>query len=172
MKSAKVLLNISVVIAFLYGALYIFSLVFIPIGIYCFIAGKRFSYKAEHMNDLYAIDNKILKNYTIFVCFACFPLGLLAIIPYYLIVSNRVKVSGFKVSSEYEDAKVEEVKAEKEEIEIADSEPKKETAQETVETEEEKIEKFKKLQNFKDKGIITEDELEMAREQLFGKKED
>ena len=38
-------------------------------------------------------------------------------------------------------------------------------------TDEEKQAKFKKLQNFRDKGIITEEELELAREQLFGKKQ-
>ena len=174
MKCAKVFLNVSAVIAFIYGALYIFSLVFIPVGIYCFIAGKRFSYKAEHMFDMYSVNNKVLKNYTIFVCIACFPLGLLAIIPYYLIVSNRVKVSGFKVSSSEDDTKVETIKEEQsannEDVEIKLEE--KNTETETVETEEEKMEKFKKLQNFRDKGIITEEELEMAREQLFGKKED
>jgi len=170
MKCAKVFLNISAFVAFIYGALYIFSLVFIPIGIYCFIAGKRFSYRAEHMFDMYSVDNNVLKNYTIFVCFACFPFGLLALIPYYLIVSNRVKISGFKVSSDDNNITVETVNeepSEKNKVEEVVEEVKQ-----TEETEEEKLEKFKKLQNFKEKGIITEEELEMAREQLFGKKED
>ena len=170
MKCAKVFLNISAVVAFIYGALYIFSLVFIPIGIYCFIAGKRFSYRAEHMFDMYSVDNNVLKNYTIFVCFACFPLGLLALIPYYLIVSNRVKISGFKVSSDDNNITVETVNEEP--SEKSKTEEVVEEVKQTEETEEEKLEKFKKLQNFKEKGIITEEELEMAREQLFGKKED
>lgn len=178
MKTTKILLNIMSVICFIYGAFYLFSLVFIPIAVYCFLAGKRFSYKAEHLYDTFTVTNETLKNYTIFVCIVCFPLGLLALIPYYLIVSNNVKISGFKVSSgddvETQEVKVEDVKVEpvdqKEEVKTeVEKQPKE--VKESVETEEEKLEKFKKLQNFKDKGIITEEELEMAREQLFGKKD-
>ena len=64
--------------------------------------------------------------------------------------------------------KVEDVKGQDNET----SETVTEVKVENPETEEEKQEKFKKLQNFKEKGLITDDELEMAREQLFGKKED
>lgn len=175
MKTTKILLNIMSVICFIYGAFYLFSLVFIPVAVYCFLAGKRFSYKAEHLYDTFTVTNQTLKNYTIFVCIACFPLGLLALIPYYLIVSNNVKISGFKVSSnddvagqEVNDVKQESVKQEEVKTEV---EKQPEEVKEPVETEEEKLEKFKKLENFKEKGIITEEELEMAREQLFGKKD-
>lgn len=182
MKSAKVLFNISAVICFLYGALYVFSLVFIPLGVYCFIASKRFAYKADHLFDMYAIDDRVLKNYVIFASIACFPLGCLSIIPYYLLVSNKIKIKGFNVvtnESEQEEqvaeVKVEEVKEEKmqETKEEIKEEPKVETqeTEKVEETEAEKLEKFKKLENFKEKGIISEEELEMAREQLFGKKE-
>ena len=176
MKTTKILLNIMSVICFIYGAFYLFSLVFIPVAVYCFLAGKRFSYKAEHLYDTFTVTNQTLKNYTIFVCIACFPLGLLALIPYYLIVSNNVKISGFKVSSnddgasqevDVQDVKQESVKQEEVKTEV---EKQPEEVKESVETEEEKLEKFKKLENFKEKGIITEEELEMAREQLFGKK--
>jgi len=179
MKSAKVLFNISAVICFLYGALYVFSLVFIPLGVYCFIASKRFAYKADHLFDMYAIDDRVLKNYVIFASIACFPLGCLSIIPYYLLVSNKIKIKGFNVvtnESEQEE-QVAEVKVEEENTQETKEEIKEEPKVETQETEKveeteaEKLEKFKKLENFKEKGIISEEELEMAREQLFGKKE-
>ena len=54
MKASKVLLNIMSVVCYVYGALYLFSLVFIPVGVYCFIAARRFSYKAEHIFDMYS----------------------------------------------------------------------------------------------------------------------
>ncbi len=169
MKATKILLNIMSVICFIYGAFYLFSLVFIPIGVYCFLAGKRFSYKAEHLYDTFTVTNQILKNYTIFVCIACFPLGLLAIIPCYMILTNNVKVSEFKVTSNYteekEEQKTEDIKPSES---VTVEEPVVEKS--ALETEEEKQEKFKKLQNFRDKGIITQDELDMAEEQLFGKK--
>ena len=176
MKTTKCLFNIVSVICFVYGIVYFFSLVFIPVGVYCFIAAKRFSYKAEHMFDLYTVNNDIIKNYTIFVCFACFPLGLLAIVPYLMLTSNRVKIEGFKIQVDpvvTVEEKEENKESKKEEFEEEKKETKPvqfEETPEVVETEEEKQEKFKKLQNFRDKGIITEEELEMAREQLFGEK--
>lgn len=158
MKTLKVFFNIMSVICFIYGIAYIFTLVFIPIGIYCFISAKRFSYKAEHLFDTFALSNKDLRNHVIFVSIACFPLGLLSIIPYYLLTSNKIKVSELKLQDKtVEVAETKDLKSSDEETKV-----------ETVETEEEKLEKFKKLQNFKEKGIITDEELEMARVQLFG----
>lgn len=178
MKSAKVLFNISAIVCFLYGALYVFSLVFIPLGVYCFIASKRFAYKADHLFDMYAINDKVLKNYVIFASIACFPLGCLSIIPYYLLVSNKIKIKEFNVvtnESEQEEqvaeVKVEEVKEENTQEIKEESKVEIQETEKVEETEAEKLEKFKKLENFKEKGIISEEELEMAREQLFGKKE-
>lgn len=161
MKIARVLYKLSAIICYIYAVLYCFTLVFLPIGFYCFIAGKRFAFKADNLFENLKIPDSVLKNYTIFVSVFCFPLGLIAIIPYFIIVSNNVKVSNLKVSTE------EQKNEEPEEKEIKDVPEVKE--QVVQETEEEKLEKFKKLQNFRDKGIITEEELELAKEQLFGK---
>ena len=183
MKTTKVLLNIVAFVCFLYGALYLFTLVFIPIGVYCLLAAKRFAFKAEHLYDTYTVSNQTLKNFTIFVSIACFPLGLLAVIQCYLLVSNKIKISEFKVSSsdydevnriESDDVAETIVEEKKEEVKTESKTEKVENKEEPVqevETEEEKQEKFNKLLNFKEKGIITEEELEMAREQLFGKKQ-
>ena len=177
MKLTKVLLNVSAFICFIFGAVYLFTLVFIPIGIYCFIAAKKFAYRADHMFETYAVSNQVLKNYTIFACIACFPLGLLAIVPYLMLTGNKVKISGFNVvSSDEKDVKkqeniakiVEESASEQpEKFEQPEPEKVEETA---IESEEEKLEKLKKLENFKEKGIITEQEFEMAKEQLNLKK--
>lgn len=171
MKVTKVLLNIMSVVGFIYGALYCFSLVFIPVGVYCFIAARRFSYKAEHLFDDYAVTNKTIKRFTIFVCIACFPFGLLAIIPCYKLLTNNIEIKGFNYTDTRDVAPENEVKIETivEEKPESSKEEEKETSQE--ETEEEKLEKFEKLKNFNKKGIITDDELEMARKQLFGDKE-
>lgn len=167
MKTSKVFLNISSVVCFVYGSIYIFSLVFIPLGIYCFIAGRRFSYKAEHIDDFYTFKNEIFKRYVIFVSIACFPLGMLSIIPYCLLTGNNVKVSGLKIQ-ETEPV----VKEEKDDTAKENNEENAEPVEEKIETEAEKQEKYKKLQKFKEKGIITEEELEQAREQLFGDKKE
>ena len=172
MKSTKVLLNVMSVVGFIYGALYCFSMVFIPVGIYCFIAARRFSYKAEHLFDDYAVTNKTIKNFTIFVCIACFPFGLLAIIPCYNLLTKNIKIKGFNYTDTRDVAPETEVKIE---TIVEENQDKKEEMKEepqVEETEEEKKEKFEKLKNFNKKGIITDDELEMARKQLFGDKED
>lgn len=168
MKTSKILLNISAVVCFIFFALYTFSLVFIPIGIYCYIAGKRFAYKAEHLEDTMFITKQTFRNYVIFVSIFCFPFGLLSVIPYILLVSNRVKVSN--VEAPKPEVKVETVETVEEESKEQVSD--KQTQTEVKETEAEKRAKFEKLKNFKEKGLITEEELEQAREQLFGKKED
>lgn len=186
MKGSKILLNIMSVICFIYGALYVFTLVFIPIGIYCFIAGKRFSFKAEHLDDKIFLSDYNFKCYVIFVSIACFPLGLLSIIPYIILTSNNVKISnhsntGFKgketnVENSTQVGDSDEVKNESLNDDAINIEKDAEVvekvkAQKDDEmSEEEKQAKFKKLQNFRDKGIITDEELELAREQLFGKK--
>lgn len=154
MKASKILLNICSFACFVYFALYLFSLVFIPVGIYCFLAGKLFCYKADHPEDDMKISKTKFKAYVIFASIACFPFGLLSIIPYYFLASNKIRVSGVSESQ-------------------PQSEPQPEPVAEVVtptveETEAEKMEKFKKLQSFKEKGLITEEELEQAREQLFG----
>ena len=105
MKASKVLFNISAVVCFICGALYIFSLVFIPVGVYCFIASKRFAFKAEHLYEDFAVSNQVLKNWVIFASIACFPLGLISIIPYWLITSNNVKVESFNIKISEDDSK-------------------------------------------------------------------
>jgi len=169
MNKSKVLLNITSFVCFVFFALYIFTLVFIPIGIYCYIAGKNFAYKAEHLDDKMKMSDHQFKAYTIFVSIFCFPLGLLAILPYKFLTSNNVVVTDLKYVNTEEESKVEEVKTV--ETSTTNSEVVESPVEEKAETEEEKIEKFRKLENFKEKGFITEEELEQAREQIFGKKE-
>lgn len=170
MKKNKVLLNILSVICFIYGALYVFSLVFIPIGIYCFSAGKKFSYKADHLLDNFSVDKKIMKGYTILVSIACFPFGLLSIITYLGIYGNNVKIETTDfIKANSEDIKSEQSKNTESEKSKVDSQNENDKSQ-TEETESEKLEKLEKLRNFRDKNIITEEEYEMARDQILGKK--
>lgn len=166
MNYSKILLNITSVFCFIFFALYTFTLIFIPIGIYCFLAGKRFAFKAENLDDTLRFSNKEFRNYVIFVSIFCFPFGLLSIIPYKKLALNNVSVSSVdSYSTDYtvtsdglSDANQNDEKFET-------------VAENDVQTDAEKIEKFKKLQNFKEKGLITEEELEQAREQLFGKQD-
>ncbi len=176
MKKTRVVLDILSVISFVFGALYCFTLVFIPVGVYCFSAGKLFSSKADHLLDNYSTDKKTMVRYFIFIAIVCFPLGLLSILAHAFLYGNNVKVDNFnyvKITTVEPEEKEEtkdnsDEKQESKEEQTAE-EPAKE---EQTETEEEKLEKLAKLENFKEKGIITEEEFEMAREQMFGKKDE
>ena len=130
------------------------------------IFSELFSTKAEHVLDNYSADQKTMKGYFIFTAIACFPLGLLSILAYYFLYGNNVKVDNFnyvKITTVEKEEKEPEVKPESENIPEEKSE---ESASE--ETEAEKLEKLEKLKNFKEKGIISDEEFEMAREQMFG----
>lgn len=173
MKKNKVLLNIVSVFCFIYGALYTFSLVFIPVGIYCFIAGKKFSYKADHLLDNYSVDKKVMKAYTIFASIACFPFGLLSIIAYFSVYGNNITIENTETKPEADFKNVEtdetETKKAEEDLTEAKAESKeKMSGNEGFDEVAEKINKLEKLKNFRDKNIITEEEFEMAKNQLFG----
>lgn len=169
MKSTKTLLNLTTFFCFVYFVIYLFSIVFIPIAVYCFSAGKLFDYKANNLDDTMVVSNKQFYRYVIFVSIFCFPFGLLSIIAYKQLTSNNVMVSSVNTDntengiSEATKTTIMEVYVEETKDEQKVEEPVKE------ETMEEKMEKFKKLQRFKENGFITEEELEQAREQLFGK---
>lgn len=178
MKGTKFVLNFLSVICFIYGSLYIFTLVFIPIAVYCFIAGKNFSRKAENLNDTFTFSNKAFKGYTIFVSIFCFPFGLLAIIPYVKLVSNNVKVNDVEtLKVEFDDGESAEATsngaAQNDSYKVADDADKKESkvANSQNLSESEKREQYEKLVNFNKKGLITDEELKQAKEQLFGEDE-
>ncbi len=174
MKSSKVLLNISAFFCYIYFALYIFTLVFIPIGVYCFLAGKCFAAKADNLEDIFKIKNETFRNYAIFASIFCFPFGLLSLIPYFILTSNHVKISNSdsaKIDKIDNEDKTFAKEENPDEQQTKDAEFEK-TQTESSESEADKLEKLKKLENFRDKGLITDDELEQAREQMFGKKHD
>lgn len=170
MRTSKVMLNILSVVCFIYGALYIFSLVFIPIGIYCFLAGRRFSYKAEHPDDTNYMSNKIFRNYVIFVSIFCLPFGLLSIIPYIYFTGHNIKITNSETEvapDSTEQYTVSSVESKTEEGDGKDEVVKVDAYVPT--TESEKQEKFETLKRFHEKGIITDDEFEMAKQELYGK---
>ena len=165
MKLNKVLLNISAFFCFIIGAIYIFSLVFIPVGVYCFIAGRIFSKKADHLLDDFQVEKKTMLAYSIFSSIACFPIGLLSLIAYFRLYGNNVKVQQgefIKINT------IEEVDV-KDVVEELKTEDAKETEETSEYTEEEKMEKIEKLRKFKEKNIISEEEFEMAKEQIYKK---
>jgi len=169
MKFNKFILNLTSVFCFIYGALYCFTLVFIPVGIYCFIAGKLFSYKADHLLDNVTLNKKNMLGYTIFVSIACFPFGLLIIIAYFKLYGNNVKVENFEYQKVESESNPGELK--KDETEDANKESEKVDNVTPEETEEEKLEKLEKLKKFREKNIISEEEFEMAKQQMFDKKD-
>lgn len=176
MRGTKFVLNLLSVVCFIYGALYVFSLVFIPIGIYCFIAGKRFSRRAANLDDNIKFPDNIFRNYVIFVSICCFPFGLLSIIPFISLTGNNVKVHTVKSTKlEYYDDDYYSTGSDNASNggrPNAYDRPKEDLDDGDVEFSlEEKQEQYEKLVAFNKKGLITDAELEQAREQLFGSKD-
>lgn len=152
MKKNYIIFNILTVVAYFYGVLLCATLVLLPLGVYAVISAHRYSEFADFTAGQVVQNKKRMQNWIIFGCVLYFPIGLIGL------MCLNVKP---------EDVTVEEPKQEAEQP----TEP--QTEQPTVEVEihnptttAEKEEKLEKLLRFKEKGLITEEEFEQAKQQL------
>lgn len=143
------------VLGYIIGIAYCFTLIFIPIAVYCFIGAKRYIEWANLTDSQLAQYKSNLTNWAIFFSIVGFPIGLFSIAPAVL-VSNNVTITNV-------------------------SEPTNETAngETVVHTEEKKEEKdevvdslktIEKLDSLKKEGLITEEEYERAKKDVLEKK--
>ena len=137
------------IINFLAGLSLVVTLIFIPLAIYCFVCAKRYKEFAGYSDgQLSAIKDRV-KVWTIFSCIVCFPIGVLALIPYFAIGDNGIKIT---TVGQEDSAKTEECqdfgKMECSEID----------------------EKIQKLTEFKNEGIISDEEYERAVKELESKR--
>lgn len=156
-------LNLIGVICYFMGISCITTLILIPFGIYCFIGGsKYFAWANMTDTELYNYKNS-LRNWAIYVSIIAFPIGLVSLIPVVKIGNNPVVTD---VKTEQKDqAKQEESLNKAEEMGIKAEENQEPTA--THETEvTSKEETIKKLEKFKNDGLITESEFKKAVAEL------
>ena len=134
------------IINYLSGIAYAFTLILLPLGIYCFICAKRNNDWAKLSDAQLPAIKEQVKNWAIFSSIVNFPVGLISIIPLYQIGDNGIKITTVGEENELE----------KEEPQETDNANQGEMANTEID------EKIKKLTDFKNEGIISEEEYNKA----------
>ena len=160
-NKSSVWFTLNSIINYLSGVAYCFTLILIPLGIYCFICASRNNAFAKLSDAQLPAIKPQVQNWAIFSSIVNFPIGLISIIPLFIIGDNGIKVTTV------EENKKEETK-ETTEQSVVD---KKETVDEPAKMDSNEIdEKIKKLTEFKEDGIISQEEYDKAVKELNDKK--
>lgn len=139
------------IIGYITGVAYCFTLILIPVAVYCFIGARKYIEWSSLTDGQLAQYKQKLTNWAIFFSIVGFPIGLLSIVPACLI-SNNVTITN-----------VEEPKAE----ETKNEQPVNETQEKEKKSPEDKLATIEKLENLKKEGLITEEEFERAKKEVL-----
>lgn len=155
MNKNSVLCSVMGIISYIIGISYCFTLILLPVAIYCFIGGRMYMELAKKTDGEVAIKKQSLTYWAIFFSIVGFPIGLISIIiP--LRANNNVKVSNVEepkvMVQTTEEVKPEENKVYEQKSDLTD------------------LETIEKLQKFKEDGLITEEEFERAKKEILEKK--
>lgn len=161
-NKASIWCYISGVISYITAVMYCISLIFLPIAIYCFIYGNRFFRVAKITESELAVAKPYLFGPAVGISIFGFPIGLIALVPYFIAGSNNVKVSSYEFKENPPEGET--VKAEVDTVTISEQREEKET----LSTED--LEKLEKLASFKNQGLLTEEEYNQAKQQIINKK--
>lgn len=176
-NKASIWAYIMVGVAWLFGVIYIASLVFLPVGIYC-ISGASLYLAAAKLTDgeVYALKKR-LGYYAIFFSIVAFPLGLISIIVYAVATSNHISVETPTDDAAYTVTDADEQQtgfndsaAQGQNTSGAEAEGATQAATQPhqVVLTEEAFEKFEELKEYRNQGLITEAEFNRAKKDLFG----
>lgn len=176
-NKASIWAYIMVGVAWLFGVIYIVSLVFLPVGIYC-ISGASLYLAAAKLTDseVYALKKR-LGYYAIFFSIVAFPLGLISIIVYAVATSNHISVETPTDDAAYTVTDADEQQtgfngsaAQGQNTSGAGAEGATQAATQPhqVVLTEEALEKFEELKEYRNQGLITEAEFNRAKKDLFG----
>ena len=176
-NKASIWAYIMVGVAWFFGVIYIASLVFLPVGIYC-ISGANLYLAAAKLTDseVYALKKR-LGYYAIFFSIVAFPLGLISIIVYSVATSNHISVE-----TPTDDASYAVTDADEQQTDFngsatqgqntndagTDGATQAATQPYQVVLTEEALEKFEELKEYRNQGLITEAEFNRAKKDLFG----
>lgn len=176
-NKASIWAYIMVGVAWLFGVIYIVSLVFLPVGIYC-ISGASLYLAAAKLTDseVYALKKR-LGYYAIFFSIVAFPLGLISIIVYVVATSNHISVETPTDDAAYTVTDVDEqqtgfngsaAQGQNTSGTSTDGATQAATQPHQVVLTEEALEKFEELKEYRNQGLITEAEFNRAKKDLFG----
>lgn len=160
-NKASIWCYIAGVISYITAIMYCVSLIFLPIAIYCFIYGNRFFRIAKLTDSELAVAKSFLFAPTVGIAIFAFPIGLFALIPYFMAGSNNVKVSSYEFKENPPEGET--VKAQVDTVIINEGKEEKET----LSTED--LEKLEKLASFKNQGLLTDEEYNQAKAQIINK---
>lgn len=176
-NKASIWAYIMVGVAWLFGVIYIVSLVFLPVGIYC-ISGASLYLAAAKLTDseVYALKKR-LGYYAIFFSIVAFPLGLISIIVYVVATSNHISVETPTDDAAYTVTDVDEqqtgfngsaAQGQNTSGTSTDGATQAATQPHQVVLTEEALEKFEELKEYRNQELITEAEFNRAKKDLFG----
>lgn len=154
MKKCQTIFNILTVIAYFYGVLLCATMVLIPLGVYSIIAAHRYSDFAEYNQYQMSINKQRIKNWIIFGCVLYIPFGLIGLICLGY-VDNNVVVENVTTTESTVDS-------------VVQDKPVVDVEIHTPQSDNEKAEKLEKLKRFKGNGLITEEEYQQAKNDLYG----
>ena len=140
------------ILGYIFGIGFCFTLILIPVAIYCFIGAKKYIEWSAVSDSELASQKKSLTSWAIFFSIVGFPFGLLSIVPVAL-CSNNVVVTNASEPNE----------GNKENSEAQEKETKTDSVENRMET-------IAKLESLKKEGLITEEEFERAKKEVLENK--
>lgn len=145
--------TINGVLGYLFGVAYCFTLILIPVAVYCFIGARRYIEWSDLTDSQLASKKSSLTNWAIFFSIVGFPIGLLSIVPACLVQNNVVVTNAGEPNGENP--------------EIA--EVKHEEKKEEPEQVEDSLKTIEKLDSLRKEGLITEEEYNRAKDEVLNK---
>ncbi len=155
MNKTSVVSTIMGILGYIFGVLYSFTLILIPVAVYCFIGAKFYMDSSSLTESQMVMKKRAFVGYAIFFSIVAFPFGLISIIPAYVVSHQNVTITSLEDEPQRESTSAEETIVEKKEV------------SENTTTDEETIEK---LEHLKSEGLITEEEFERAKSEVLNKK--
>lgn len=141
------------ILGYIIGIAYCFTLILIPIAVYCFIGARRYIEWSGLTDSQLAQYKSNLTNWAIFFSIVGFPIGLFSIAPACL-VSNDITITSVSEPEKGNEAQPEQHVDKKEEDSTLS-----------------KMETIEKLDSLKKEGLITEEEYERAKKEVLDKKD-
>ena len=139
------------ILGYVLGVACCFTLVLIPLAVYCFIGAKKYMMFSEMSDAMICSQKNALTNWAIFFSIVGFPIGLISIVPAVFVSQNNVVVSN-----------VEEEKKTAPESQKSEEEPKEEK------NTTNDLETLEKLKHLLDEGLITQEEYNRAKADVLG----
>ena len=151
-NKAVVLEYILAILGYIEGTILCLSLVFLPIGIYVISGANLFLSTTKLTDSEIGIIRNRITNYAVFYSIILFPVGLFALLVVPICAGHNISVE--TTNSEANNA-------------TFSQEPSQPVEPKQRVVSEEELAKLEQLRQYRDQGIITEDEFIKAKQSIF-----